>query len=179
MQISIEYYEQCTDAGKLFLENAGYFPKSLGHVEFQLNDGGRAEAGYKGTAGDCVCRAVAIAAELPYKEVYKVIANGNATQRKSRHTKKSHMKRSARNGVFVKRKWFQDYMKSLGFRWVSVMGIGTGCTTHLRADELPSKGRIVLALSKHYAAYVDGVLMDTYDCSRDGRRCVYGYFIKE
>jgi hypothetical protein len=148
-------------------------------IQFVYNDGGREEAGYKGYTGDCVTRAIAIAAELPYKQVYDFLANGNATQRKSKHTKKSHMKKTARNGVFVRRKWFQDYMKSLGFRWVSVMGIGTGCTTHVRADELPSEGRIVLALSKHYSAYVNGVLMDTYDCSREGTRCVYGYFIKE
>ena len=39
-------------------------------IDFKYNDGGRAEAGYKGDTGDCVTRAIAIAAELPYKEVY-------------------------------------------------------------------------------------------------------------
>ena len=33
------------------------------------NDGGRKKAGYKGNAGDCVCRAIAIAANLNYAEV--------------------------------------------------------------------------------------------------------------
>lgn len=176
--IDIEYYNQCSDAGKRFLENAGYFPKDLGHVVFQYNDGGRKDAGYKGDAGDCVCRAIAIAAQLSYKEVYDILASGNATQRKSKRASKATGKRTARKGINVKRKWFQDYMHSLGFEWVSVMGIGTGCTTHLRADELPSEGRLVLSLSKHYAAFVDGVLMDTYDSSRDGTRCVYGYYYK-
>jgi len=50
--------------------------------KFVYNDGGREAAGYKGTAGDCVCRAVAIAAELPYQEVYDRLAEGNAAQRK-------------------------------------------------------------------------------------------------
>jgi hypothetical protein len=45
----------------------------------------------------------------------------------------------------------------------------------LKEDELP-KGRIICRLSKHYAAVIDGVLNDTYDCSRKGTRCVYGYF---
>ena len=50
-------------------------------MEFNFNDGGRAKAGYKGRTGDCVTRAVAIAAELPYKQVYDRLADGNATQR--------------------------------------------------------------------------------------------------
>lgn len=37
------------------------------------DDGGRSEAGYKGTTGDCVCRAIAIATETPYQEVYDLI----------------------------------------------------------------------------------------------------------
>ena len=32
-------------------------------------------------------------------------------------------------------------------------------------------------LSGHLAAVIDGVVHDIHDCSRDGTRCVYGYFI--
>jgi hypothetical protein len=64
---------------------------------------------------------------------------------------------------------------SLGLRWVPTMQIGQGCKVHLRRDELPQKGRLVL--SRHAAAVIDGVLHDTYDCSRGGTRCVYGYWI--
>ena len=39
-------------------------------MKFVYNDGGRAEAGYIGDTRDCVCRAIAIAAQRPYKEVY-------------------------------------------------------------------------------------------------------------
>ena len=55
------------------------------------------------------------------------------------------------------------------------MFIGQGCKVHLRADELP-KGRLVVALSKHIVAIIDGVIHDTGDPSRGGTRCVYGYF---
>jgi hypothetical protein len=55
------------------------------------------------------------------------------------------------------------------------MFIGQGCKVHLRADELP-KGRLVVALSKHIVAVIDGVIHDTDDPSRGGTRCVYGYF---
>ena len=141
---------------------------------FVSNDGGRKAAGYKGKAGDCVCRAIAIAAQLPYQQVYDRLAEGNATQRRSRSTgKKRH--RSARNGIMTKRKWFKDYMLELGFVWTPTMQIGSGCQVHLKADELPS-GRLVCNVSKHCVAVINGVLNDTHDCSRKGKRCVYGYW---
>lgn len=39
-------------------------------MKFTFNDGGRKEAGFKGETGDCVTRAIAIATEKPYQEVY-------------------------------------------------------------------------------------------------------------
>ena len=42
-------------------------------MKFIVNDGGRAEAGYKGGAGDCVCRSIAIATGRPYQEVYDAL----------------------------------------------------------------------------------------------------------
>ena len=44
---------------------------------FQFNDGGRAAAGFRGEAGDCVTRAIAIATEQPYQDVYAAL-NGLA-----------------------------------------------------------------------------------------------------
>lgn len=137
------------------------------------NDGGRETAGYKSGAGDCVCRAVAIASSRPYQEVYDRMARETKLQRASKRQKKRG--RTARNGISVKRKWFKDYMTELGFKWVPTMKIGTGCVVHLKEDELPM-GRLVVSLSKHYTAVIDGHVHDTYDPSRDGTRCVYGYW---
>jgi hypothetical protein len=142
-------------------------------VNFQFNDGGRS-AYFKGQAGDCVTRAVTLASGLDYKEVYDTLAKGNASQRKSKRTGKQD--RSARHGILTKRKWFKDYMSSLGFTWVPLMFIGSGCKVHLHKDELPKTGRLILNLSRHLAAYIDGILHDTHDCSRNGTRCVYGYW---
>jgi hypothetical protein len=74
---------------------------------FRFNDGGRKVAGFKGSAGDCVVRAVAIASELPYQEVYDALSEGSRTQRV---TRRGTRKASARNGVNTRRKWFKDYM---------------------------------------------------------------------
>jgi hypothetical protein len=145
-------------------------------ITFVQDDGGRAAAGFKGSAGDCVCRAVAIASECPYDEVYQRLAHGTSRQRSSRRTGKQP--RSARNGINTSRKWFREYMEALGFRWVPTMQIGGGCKVHLRADELPT-GRLVVMLSGHACAVIDGVIHDTYDPSRNGTRCVYGYYILE
>ena len=47
-------------------------------MNYTYNDGGRQTEGcYKGTAGDCGARAMAIALELNYKVVYKEIAQAN------------------------------------------------------------------------------------------------------
>jgi hypothetical protein len=139
-------------------------------MNYVYDDGGRAQAGYKGQAGDCTVRAIAIATELPYQEVYDELSHRvkNGPQRKGRLPKAS-----ARNGVpmSVTRK----YMESLRWEWTPTMQIGSGCQVHLRADELPA-GRLVVRVTKHLAAVVDGVIHDTHDPSRDGTRCVYGYF---
>jgi hypothetical protein len=143
---------------------------------FIFNDGGRAAAGYKGDAGDCVCRAICIATGLPYQQVFERLAEGNATQRKGKYESKNARARTASNGIVTRRKWFNDYMISLGFKWVPTMKVGQGCNVHLKANELPS-GRLVVNVSKHFVAVIDGIINDTYDCSRDGTRCVYGYYI--
>lgn len=156
-------------------------------IEFIKNDGGRNDAGFKGVTGDCVTRAIAIASGRPYNEVYSRVQ----TERKSeRVQKRTGKKSSARTGVFTNRKWFKAYMSELGFEWTSCMGIGTGCTVHLTRDELPS-GRLIVSLSRHYAAVIDGVLHDSYNSGekrvefgvkngepyrKEWFRAVYGYW---
>lgn len=146
-------------------------------IEFRRNDGGRAEAGFKGKAGDCVARAIAIATGRPYLQVYTALANINAKMPLTKHRRRRGTVGSvtAARGIYTRSVLFKRYMASLGFEWVSTMRIGSGCRVHLCADELP-KGRIIVKLSKHVAAVIDGVLHDTYDCSRGGTRCVYGYW---
>jgi len=170
-------------------------------MEYVRNDGGRSAADFKGTAGDCVCRAVAIASGQPYAEVYQRLADGMGSQRIGRRAAKKSA--SARNGITVQRKWFKDYMRELGFKWVPTMTIGSGCKVHLSDGELPM-GRLVVAVSRHYTAVINGVIHDTHNPQRDkswsfepdhgqplkpnqgrnqngvwteiGGRCVYGYF---
>jgi hypothetical protein len=147
------------------------------NTKFVKNDGGREAAGFSGKSKDCVTRAIAIATDLGYKTIYDALAEGNANQRKTRRASRHTGKHTAGLGINTNRKWFKDFMASLGWVWTPTMQIGSGCTVHLKAEELP-KGRIIVSLSKHFCAVIDGVIHDTYDCSRNGTRCVYGYWSK-
>jgi len=140
-------------------------------MEFIYTDGGRSEAGYKGIAGDCVVRSIAIVTGKPYQEVYDSI---NGLGRTERVSKRRRSKSSARNGVY--KATYDKYIKSLGYTWIPTMFIGSGCKVHLRTDELPS-GRLIVSVSKHMTAVIDGVIHDTHDCSRESKRCVYGYYV--
>jgi hypothetical protein len=159
----------------------------MAHTPFVFNDGGRAAAGLRGSAGDCVARALAIAMQRPYAEVYADMAAGSAQERRTKHGGRIAGRRSARNGVHTSRAWFRRYLESHGWRWVPCMSIGSGCRVHLVADELPM-GRLIVAVSKHLTAVIDGQVHDTYDPQRtifppDGgaptERCVYGYWIRK
>jgi hypothetical protein len=143
-------------------------------IDFVFDDGGRAAAGFKGKAGDCVCRAIAIATEQPYREVFHSLSvlgwfPGGGMKRdpdglyRSRPDNESQL--------------IREYLAELGWTWAPTMAIGSGCKLHLRGDELPS-GRLIVSVSQHMTAVVEGVVHDTYDCSRGGTRCVYGFWKK-
>jgi hypothetical protein len=142
-------------------------------MKFIYHDGGRAAAGLRKSGGDCVTRAIAIVTQLPYPDVYHRLAMETGNQRASSRTPKQRA--TADLGIYTKRKWFHDYMTELGFTWIPTMNVGTGCRVHLRKGELPM-GKLVVSVSKHMTAVINGVIFDTHDPSRKGTRCVYGYY---
>lgn len=159
------------------------------------DDGGRCDAGYSGPAGDCVVRACAIATGLPYAYVYDTLHDLQrhwlSTRRKPRVTRSGRPESaSPRTGVFrdVFGPWLVD---TLGWTWTPTMHIGSGTTVHLAVGELPTGRPLIANLSKHVAAVVPGdhpavddrrygpgdmVVLDTGDPTREGTRCVYGYW---
>lgn len=129
-------------------------------IPYIRTDGGRSLY-FKGNAGDCVVRAIALAADLDYKEVYD--------QLKAKMGKG----KSPRNGV--PRKIYHDFILDLGFEWIPYTGIGTGCRVHLNQDELPT-GTIICRLSKHLCCVKDHTIYDTHHPGAD--RCVFGVYLK-
>lgn len=131
-------------------------------MKFVFNDGGRSNYFKAKDVGDCAIRAIAIATGLDYKKVYDDLKALNGGK-------------SCRDGT--PKKVDKKYLTQLGWIWHPTMEIGSGCKVHLNEKELPS-GTLIVAVSKHLTCVKDGVLYDTYDCTRDGNRCVYGYWTR-
>lgn len=148
-------------------------------------DGGRSQH-FKGTARDCVTRAIAIASGHDYIEVYDLLSEVQkewANKSRSKAAKKARENPSARDGVF--REAYHPVLTEpeygFNFEWIPLMGIGTGCTVHTRPSEvgLAVDEWAVLSLSGHLTA-VDGEgnLYDRFDPTREGTRCVYGKYVR-
>lgn len=148
-------------------------------MQWIYNDGGRAAAGFKGRASDCVCRTIAIVTGQPYIEIYNYINEHCANRYYSRDgyfggQTGVHKYFSASLGIH--KTDTRAIMAAFGLEWIPTMRIGQGCKVHLRAEELPM-GRIAVKLSHHVTAVIDSIIHDTFDPHRDGMRCVYGYWV--
>ena len=125
---------------------------------FQFNNGGWNGA----KRNDCAARAISIATEKPYDEVFNELCDRAKDEKDLPNS----------------RKVVRAFLHAHGWKWKPTMGIGTGCKVHLKASELPG-GRIICGCSHHLVAVIDGVIHDTRDPSRNGTRCVYGYFFQD
>jgi len=144
-------------------------------MKFEYNDGGRIAAGYKGHTRDCVARAIAIALKVQYKTIYKDLSSLTKALAYVDLDIARYVKRrgaSPRNGVLPD--VTKIYLDSKNWEWNPVNERGRACLT---AGVIPS-GIVVVKLHRHIAAVIDGVLQDTYDCSRGGVEIIYGYWIE-
>lgn len=143
-------------------------------MEFIHSDGGRSKYFKASNVGDCVCRAICNATGEDYKKIYDLI---NELSKNERTGKRKRGTSNARSGVYksTEKKIIEDI---LGWKWHSCMTIGSGCQVHLTDSELPN-GNLIVRVSKHLTCVKNGILYDTYDCSRNGTRCVYGYWSRD
>lgn len=143
-------------------------------MRFVYDDAGRSKY-FKGKdTGCCVCRAICNATGKDFKEVYDLI---NQISKNEKTGKRKRKRSNARTGVY---KYTEKEIieKILGWKWVPTMTIGSGCKMHLNEDEIPN-GTLIVKVSHHLTCVKDKVLYDTFDCTREGNRCVYGYWIKQ
>ena len=134
-------------------------------MRWTYDTGGREKYYKKLTVGDCVVRAIAIANNMDYKETYKLV-------------KKYNSGFTPRNGVY--KLVAHNVLTALGWQYIPCCGRGhTGELIHMREEELPDAERIICNMDRHIAAVIDGKLHDTYDCSKQGNRQIYGYWVKE
>jgi len=147
------------------------YANMVGMANYVHTDGGRAKAGFpKGKNRDCFVRAVAVATQREYADMYALVKECGADLAPTADALRGY---HPDDGIM--REVADVVMRLLGWQWVPTMHVGKGCTVHAKASELPA-GRIVLRLSRHYAAAVDGVVHDNHDSTRGGTRCVYGYW---
>ena len=143
-------------------------------MKFIYNDGGRSKYFKAENVGDCCTRAICNASGKDYMEVYSTLKE---MAKHERITKRHKTRSSVRDGTSIKtvHKYIEE---TLGWKWHSCCGIGSYNRTHLVESELPN-GNLIVQVSKHLTCVKDKVLVDTYDCSRDGTRMVYGYWTKD
>jgi hypothetical protein len=125
------------------------------------NDGGRSQAGYKGSAGDCGARAMAIALGLDYKTAYSELAQAN---------KDKGFAKSARDGIY--KDIYSDVLAKYGWVWTPApkfVGRKAKCS------DMPS-GTVIARQAGHYVAVIDGMPNDVWDCSQ---KMIYGYWAKK
>ena len=86
-------------------------------LPYIFDDGGRAATGFKGKADDCVTRAIAIATELPYQQVYDTLFERTrrcAAQHRNRVADKiARRGATPRDGGFSE--VYRPYLESLGW----------------------------------------------------------------
>jgi hypothetical protein len=139
-------------------------------MTWTYDDGGRADAGFRGRTGDCVTRAIAIATGRAYRDVYDDLFALGRAYREAQGL--AGGRASPRRGVA--KDVSRDYLTALGWQWTATMRFGSGTRVHLRASELPPASRLIVKASRHLTAVIDGVIRDTFDPSRGGTRAVYG-----
>lgn len=135
---------------------------------YKYNDGGRKDAGYKRPAGDCVPRAIAIALDLPYKQVRKELDALNKQMT-------GGLNRSTQNGTEAA--VFHKYLTDRGWSLTLLKN------TYLKDLNVVDAPNIIVSMPRHMVAIVNNTVMDTWD-SRHSRRTkckspiVQGYYAK-
>ena len=125
-------------------------------IDFTYDDGGRRDSGRKGSAGDCVVRAISIALGVDgfYDAIYKNVADEEHADGRSR---------SARNGV---RRGARDrVLDYYGFVKIRLPrgARPTYTEAYERYGKPLSEDAVIVKTRGHVAAIVGGELRDTFD----------------
>lgn len=124
-------------------------------MKLVYSTGGR-EKYYKAlNVRDCVTRAVAISNDMDYKEAYDLV-------------KKYNKGDSPRNGVYTS--VVPDIFKDLGWERVKVAEPEQENPVYFTGKEVPDQGVVVCQLTGHVTTVIDGVLYDTFNCTKSRKR---------
>ena len=113
----------------------------------------------KDRAGDCVTRAIVMATDADYDDVWEYFTNLKKSKGNKRGTADTGV-----NHIDAKR-----YLLLHGFRYTSCPS-----GTKFIAANLPAE--CIVNLPGHYTYVKNGVVYDTYDCRGKRKRRLEGYF---
>jgi hypothetical protein len=134
-------------------------------MTWTYNDGGRASSGFKGNAsGDCVTRAIAIATNRPYKQVYEAL-KAMAKMTDPQVTRGYCQRWSPKTGI--PHTVWKPILRALNWEPVTVRE---------RFSDITFPSRAILQLPRHLAAVIDGQVEDTFDCTCQGTIWVTEYW---
>lgn len=115
------------------------------------DDGGRTAAGLRGRAGDCVVRALAVVADIPYRQAMTTLTQWTRTPT-----------RGARVGAAL------EALRGLGWRVHSVVGLAPVTVQEFVESPSLATGRYLLLTrcdaGAHLVGVRDGRVHDTWDC---------------
>ena len=138
---------------------------------YEYDDGGRQAAGYKGSTGNCVVRAIAITTDFGYQHVYDAMADamkcaGYARSGNAYATRKRKDGKPAKGNGLNGRQVQEMVLRHFGFEKVK-LAKGPRPTY---AEAHKAYGECIVSTTKHMAALKGGALRDTFD----GREYDYG-----
>ena len=139
-------------------------------IGYAYDDGGRADAGFRGSTGDCVVRAIAIVTGTPYVDAYRRMA---ASMRRAGYSATGNAYRQKRKPGFRPSlpafKVQELVIASYGLRRLKQPR--STRPTYTEAHAL--HGDCLVGTVKHISAILDGNLRDIFDNrTYDGR--IYG-----
>jgi len=129
-------------------------------MNYNYNDGGRADAGLKGNS-DCGIRAVAIACKISYSDARAKLKEASAKGKLG--------SKAISRGIY--KEDLSAALAIIGWTWKSAPNI---FGRKARCRDLT--GTVIARQARHFVAVIDGVPQDTWDTSE---RMVYGYWSKD
>lgn len=140
---------------------------------FEVDDGGRAAAGFTGPAKDCSTRAISIALDLPYRQIHRELTE---LQRCSIFDPpNADTWQSAEDGITVNIHELQDYLAHYGVVTIRLRGLTRLTTVLAKMNLLAEEPYIIAQPTDHMVAVKDGAIRDDYfnkkSFQRYQRRC--------
>lgn len=135
-------------------------------LDFERRDGGRADAGFKGKAGDCATRAVALYTGEGYRTIYNEL-------RELTIELSGGFDRSVRDGVGTVT--FHHYMT----KTIGAVPMLTP-NTYLTADAIPREP-LIAVLPRHFVFIHDHTVFDSWDSrwstrTKSGAQKLIGFY---